>query len=108
MPGVVAQMVYKESIVISTSIPVGRGESDERVIAVNVVTEGSGNPLELTAIKLNLTGTTSLADLDSLKIYFTTGTPRLSTAQLFGSSAVMSGTITVNGSQVLNEGSNYF
>ncbi len=108
MPGVLAQMVYKGSSVISTSIPVGRGESDERVIAVNVVTEGSSNPLELTAIKLNLTGTTSLADLDSLNIYYTAGTPRLSTALLFGSSAVMSGTIIVNGSQSLNEGSNHF
>lgn len=108
MPGVFAQMVYKGSSVISTSIPVGRGESDERVIAVNIVTGGSGNPLELTAIKLNLTGTTSLEDLDSLKIYYTAGTPRLSTPQLFGSSAVMPGTMTVNGSQLLDEGSNHF
>ena len=108
IPGVVAQMVYRGSSLISTSIPVGRGESDERVIAVNVVTEGGGNPLELTAIKFNLTGTTSLADLDNLKIYYTAGNPRLSTAQLFGSSAVISGAITVSGSQVLNVGSNHF
>lgn len=108
IPGVVAQMVYKGSSVISTSIPVGKGESDERVIAVNVEIEGSGNPLELTAIQFNLTGTTSLVDLDSLKIYYTAGNPRLSTAQFFGSSAVMSGTITVSGSQVLNVGSNHF
>jgi hypothetical protein len=108
MSGIVAQMVYNGSSVISTSIPVGRGESDERVIAVNVVTEGSGNPLELTTIKFNLNGTTNLADLESLKIYFTAGDPRLSTAQLFGSSVVMSGQITVNGNQVLNEGCNHF
>lgn len=108
IPGVHAQMVYKGSNVISTTIPVGRGEPDERVISVNVVTEGSSNPLKMTAIKLNLAGTTNLADLDSLKIYYTAGNPRLSTAHLFGSSSVMSGTMTVNGSQVLNEGSNHF
>lgn len=108
IPGLSAGMVYTGSSVISTTLPVGRGASDERVIAVNVITEGSVNPLTLNMIQFNLNGTTRLGDLVGLKIYYTSGNPRLSTAQLFGGSAVLPGTITVNGSQVLNEGSNYF
>jgi hypothetical protein len=61
IPGLSAGMVYTGSSVISTTLPVGRGTSDERVIMVNVITEGSANPLTLNMIQFNLNGTTRLA-----------------------------------------------
>ncbi len=102
------EMIYKGSTVITTSIPVGRGEANERIIAVKVETEGSVEPLELTAIEFALTGTTSLSDLDGLKVYYTAENPRLTTDHLFGTSAVQEGPITVTGNQVLSEGFNHF
>ena len=101
-------MVYKESTAITTSIPVGRGEDNERIIAVRVETEGSENPLIMTALEFSLTGTTSLSDLENLKVYYTSGNPRLKTDHLFGTVAVQEGTIIITGSQVLNEGFNHF
>ncbi len=102
------EMVYKGSAVITTSTPAGRGELNERIIAVRVETQGSENPLELSEIQFSLTGTTSLSDLDELKVYFTAGNPRLTTDHLFGTTAVKEGMITVTGRQVLNEGLNHF
>lgn len=103
-----APMVYQESIVVSTSIPVGKGESDERVIAVNVVAQGDSNPLELTNIQFNLSGTTSLLDVENIKIYYTGESPRMSTAVLFGTASVGEGPLEVDGSQLLAEGANHF
>ena len=62
------QMVYKASSVLSTVIPAGRGENNERIIAVNVITQGNLNPLTLAKVKFNLTGSTNLDDFDSVKI----------------------------------------
>ncbi|MBP6978129.1 MAG: exo-alpha-sialidase [Bacteroidales bacterium] len=106
--GIDTAMVYKESTVITTSIPVGRGEVDERIIAVNVETVDSDNPVELTAIEFALTGTTSLSDLNGLKVYYTAGNPRLTTDHLFGTAAPQEGTIMVIGNQLLKEGFNHF
>ncbi|HOW24271.1 MAG TPA: exo-alpha-sialidase [Bacteroidales bacterium] len=106
--GIGTAMVYKGSTVMTTSTPVGRGEVDERVIAVRVETEGSENPLELSKLEFSVEGTTSLTDIEGLKVYFTAGNPRLTTDHLFGTAAVQEGIITVTGSQLLNEGSNHF
>ncbi|MDD5508087.1 MAG: exo-alpha-sialidase [Bacteroidales bacterium] len=106
--GFQTEMVYKESTVITTSIPVGRGEANERIIAVRIETEGSESPLEMTAIEFELNGTTSLSDLDRVKVYYTAGNPRLTTDHLFGTAAPQEGTIMVTGNQLLKEGFNHF
>lgn len=101
-------MTYQESTVMTTSLPVGMGEKNERVIGVKVTTQGSNSPLNLTQIQFNLAGTSNLADLENLKVYYTAGNPRLSTANLFGTATVQSGTIQASGSQTLQEGLNHF
>lgn len=101
-------MVYSASSIITTSLPAGKGENDERLIAVNVLTDGFENPLTLTSISFSLNGTTNLSDISNLKVYFTAENPRLNTNNLFASATVQGGTITVNGNQLLNEGSNHF
>ena len=103
-----SQMIYKTSSVLSTSIPAGRGEINERIIAVKVITEGNLNPMTLTKIKFNLTGSTSLNDFDSVKIWFTAGNPILITNAFFGTAVVQPGTIEIVGNQLLGEGSNHF
>ena len=102
------QMVYKASSVLSTGIPAGRGENNERIIAVKVITEGNLNPVTLDKIKFNLTGSTNLDDFDSVKIWFTAGDPKLITNVLFGTTVVGPGTIEIAGNQLLAEGSNHF
>ncbi len=106
--GFQTEMVYKESTVITTSIPVGRGEANERIIAVRIETEGSESPLEMTAIEFELNGTTSRSDLDRVKVYYTAGNPRLTTDHLFGTAAPQEGIIMVTGKQLLKEGFNHF
>ena len=101
-------MVYSGSAIITTNVPAGKGENDERLIAVNVMTDGFEEPLTLTSISFSLNGTSDLADISNLKVYFTAGNPRLTTNNLFATAGVQAGTITVNGNQLLNEGANHF
>jgi hypothetical protein len=103
-----APMSFQQSQVVGTSLPVGRGETEERIAGVNVVTQGENSPLELTALQFNLSGTTDLSDLANLRVYYAGSSPRLSNPSLFGTSAGGAGTLTVSGSQSLQEGNNYF
>jgi len=102
------EMVFSGSSIITTSLPVGKGELNERLIALNVLTDGFENPQELTFISFTLNGTSDLKDIINLKVYFTAANPRLTTSKLFGTARVIAGTIQISGSQLLNEGSNYF
>ena len=101
-------MIYQESAVLTTNSPVGIGEIAERLIAVNVVTQGNIDPLVLSEIKFNLTGTSQISDLENLKIYYTGSNAKPNLATLFGTANVQNGTINSSGNQTLNEGFNHF
>lgn len=104
-----ANMSYVSSTTdqASTSvIPVGA--TDQPIIRLNVVTEGSSNPFSITSITFTTSGTTNTSDITAAKVYYTT-TPTFSTATQFGSTVNNpSGTFTVTGSQTLATGNNYF
>lgn len=82
---------------------------NNEIIRLNVITQKSSNPLSVTSITFNTTGSTSATtDLNSARVYYTT-TPVFSTATQFGDTVVNpNGTFTITGSQALAQGNNYF
>lgn len=101
-------MLFMASNVIATSVPVGRGAQDERVVGIRITTAGQADPLGVSLFAFNLNGCSSLQDLDTVKVYYAGASPRMATATLFGAGTVQAGTIQVAGQQVLQEGDNYF
>ncbi len=91
-----------------TQLPTGKGNANQRIIAVQVKTEGTQNPLTLSQINFNMNGTTNINDVSSIKIYYTGANSRFDTSNLFATVTPASGTLTANGSQSLTMGDNYF
>ena len=77
------------------------------IIGVEVVTSGSLTPLSATQFTIGTTGTTNLAELGAVNIYYTGTSSTFATGTLFGTVAP-GGSVVVNGSQVLANGTNYF
>lgn len=104
-----AQMYDSSRVTQDTVSTVISGARNVQVIGIKVNTTGSLFPLTVTQFSLNTTGTTSVADLDSAKIFYTGTSPLFSTGTRFGSAvASPSGSFTITGSQALTAGSNYF
>jgi hypothetical protein len=101
-------MTYQATTLTQTELPVGKGDADQRIIAVNVTTTGSINPISLTSLRFSMNGTSNLADISNVKIYYTGASNRFATTTQFASATPQAGTITVNGSQTLGSGNNYF
>jgi hypothetical protein len=103
-------MVYTSStttqINTSTTSP---GNSNQEIIGIEVVTLNSGNPFDLTQLKINMNGSTNgTADVSNIDIYYTGTSNSFASTTLFGSVAPGGGTLNVNGTQTLAEGTNYF
>jgi hypothetical protein len=83
--------------------------SDNDIIRLQVITQKSSNPLSVTSITFNTTGSTNATtDIAAAKVYYTTG-PTFSAATQFGTTLNNpSGTFSVTGSQALAQGNNYF
>jgi hypothetical protein len=111
-PGTLAvasnNMTFSSTSLTQTELPAGRGNTDQRIIAINVQTTGTTSPLSLTALGLTMTGTTNIADVSNIKIYYTGSSNRFATTTAFGSVSPATGTLTATGSQTLLSGSNYF
>lgn len=87
-----------------------QGASNVQILRFQVTTTGSLNPLSVTDINLDAaTGTTNLADIANLKVYYTTSST-FSTTTPFGTTIAAPGAApVVTGSQALATGSgNYF
>ncbi len=102
--------VYNSSIVeAGPSLGVGPGAVSQIVGKLTVAVDGFGAYLPTSSITVNTTGTTNLADITNLKVYYTGGSSVFSTATQFGttvSSPAASNTIT--DSINLTTGNNYF
>ena len=105
----VSNMSYTSSTVTQNTSPVGRGNTNQQIIGLQVVTEGSDNALTLNEIIFDTDGTTSTSDISNAKIYYTGTNSTFSATGQFGSTvASPSGTHTVTGTQALSPGTNYF
>ncbi len=106
---------YKPAAMIFSSVElapqittsVARGNKDERVILVNVRTAGELSALDINELQITLAGTEP-ANIDTINVYYTGRSSALDTTTLFGTASPSTGIITINGSQTLRGGNNYF
>lgn len=86
------------------------GVTNQAIIRVKIVTSGPLSPLSLSSLTLNANGTTAIGDINATpaRVYYTGSSTTFSTGTLFGSATPTIADFTVNGSQVLAEGNNYF
>ena len=82
--------------------------TDQEIIGIEVVTTGGSTPLDLTELQFNMLGTSNLADVTNIDIFYTGASSTYSAVGLFGNAAPTGGVITVNGTQTLISGTNYF
>ena len=101
-------MQITSTSLIQTQLPVGMGDVNQRIIAVKVSTSAPNNPLNLSALNFTMNGTTNLADVTNIKVYYTGLNSLFNTTSLFATVTPASGTLVANGSQTLAEGDNYF
>ena len=102
-------MRYSSSTTTQVTGPVGVGYTNQPIIRLEVTMQGAADPLNLTSITFNTTGTTNVSDIVSAKVYYTGISTTFSTATQFGSTINNpSGTFTITGSQQLQAGTNYF
>jgi hypothetical protein len=100
-------MVYVSSTTSHVSCGLKQGYKDQPILRIDVTTQGTLNPLDLTELIMNTNGSTNDCDDVLLKkIYFTATNGTFNTSNLVGSSD-LTGNYTVTGSLALNEGTNY-
>ncbi|MBX7108599.1 MAG: T9SS type A sorting domain-containing protein [Chitinophagales bacterium] len=101
-------MTYQSSTTYQNNLnDVVIGETDAEMMLIQVVTQGTLNPIDLFSITLSSAGSTNFpADVTGVKVYATGQSPVFSTGNLFGSATNLSS--PVSGAQTLNTGNNYF
>ena len=102
-------MVYASSTVNQASTAnVYQGSSNQEIIAIPITVSGGCTPFSLTQLIINMNGTTAISDVTNIDVYYTGTSSVYSSSTLFGSVTPASGNLTVNGTQVLQNGTNYF
>ncbi len=89
--------------------PVATGTSNQEIIGMQVVTSGSQSPFAATSFTLNTTGSTSPANMTAARVFYTGSSATFTATNQFGTTVNNpNGLFTVNGTQVLGPGNNYF
>lgn len=93
----------------SVTDKIAKNTNDNAILSINVNTSGELNPLALTQLVFNTSGTTNTGDLSNAKVFFTGADNSFNTSHMIGTLVTNpNGTFNINGSQVLNVGDNYF
>ncbi len=82
----------------------------QAIIGVQVNTQGCSTPVTLSQLQLNMNGTTNINDIKLVHVYYTGNSAVYSPTGEFvsGGTTPAAGTLTLNGSQALAQGTNYF
>ena len=88
-------------------IPVLIGKKDNPVIRIQIPVSTQTNQV-LSAVTIQLKGTTSIKDLQSLKIYYTGSSPVFVAKNVFAEAQPALGSIEMKGSRLLPQGNHYF
>lgn len=85
------------------------GSTDQVIIGIQVVTSGNLDPAVLSSFTFGTYGSTNASDIAAAKVFYTGTNATFSTATPFGNVCLNpSGLFTINGTQTLSEGTNYF
>lgn len=102
-------MTIDSTVVYQVTAGMPVGATNQAIVSVRIYANGSVNPLQLTALKLNTSGTTSPIDIASARVYYTGASLTFSTATPFGAAINNpSGTFYASGTQTLAAGLNCF
>ncbi len=101
-------MILLGTNLTQTELPTGKGQTNQRILSLNIRTNGTAYPLNLNNLQLSLNGTTNINDVTAIKIYYTGAADRFNTNTLFATTQPGSGILTASGNQPLNMGNNYF
>lgn len=97
------------TVVQASSAGVGRCGQNQQIVCLQITTTGVTTPKTVTQIQTNFSGSAGVAALSGADIYYTGTSSTFSTTTLFGSNASPTvATYSINGSQVLSTGINYF
>jgi len=101
-------MTYDSSACVQASTDsVGVGAMAEPVAKLIINTSNSKSPYVLKSLDLNVDGTTDIADVDSVSVYYTPD-DHFNTNLKFGKLALTDASFTITGEQQLGSGANYF
>ena len=105
-----APMTYVSSTTSHPNVSnLGVGSTGEEIIRVEVVTANTASALSLTKMNLNITGTTSAADLSKARVYYTGSSSNFAAINQFGAEkSNPNGSYAVTDGQTLISGTNYF
>jgi len=79
------------------------------ILRINIVTSNASNPLTLSDLTFNTSGSTNAStDIKNARVFSTGNADVFSKNVLFGSNANPTGSFVVSGSDLLNTGDNYF
>ncbi|MBI4645132.1 MAG: hypothetical protein HY738_00710, partial [Bacteroidia bacterium] len=103
-------MVYVSSTTSQYNAVVPRGDINQQIIGVEIVTNGASNPLTASSFTFNTTGTTDPAnDIQNAKLWFTGTDANFSASLQVGTTvAAPNGTFNITPNTVLAYGINYF
>jgi hypothetical protein len=104
-------MTYVSSTVTQSNVTsVNAGTFKNEIIGVQIVTSGTLSPLTASSLTFATTGTTNaLADISSAKLWYTSNSSVFAaTAQVGTAIANPNGTFTINTTQLLIQGTNFF
>ncbi|MDP2175886.1 MAG: BNR-repeat neuraminidase N-terminal domain-containing protein [Bacteroidota bacterium] len=101
-------MAYLSSTTSHVNCGLKQGYNNQAIMKIEVVTQGTLNPIDLTKLVMNTSGSSDdCNDVRLKKIYYTGTSNSFSTINLIGSTE-LTGTYTINSKINLSEGTNYF
>lgn len=104
----VQPMVVEKVTTIQPVIPVLIRKKDNPVLGVQVVTKGRGAAQKVSALKVDLKGTTDSSSVKAVRVFFSGGTMKAGAGELFGEAKVVGGEWICEGEAILVAGENYF
>ncbi len=103
-----APMAYDTIIVEQNNTALAVKGQENDILSVNVKTTGGLTPFNVTNLYFNTTGTTTLGDIDSAKVYYTGSSNTFAPTNHFGTITTVGANLAFTGSQTIANGSNYF
>jgi hypothetical protein len=103
-----APMTVASATVTQSSTAVVQNCASDQIVVALQVTMSAGSSINMTQIQANLSGTAAASAFSSCKIYYTETSSTFATTTLFGTATPTVATFSVNGSQALSAGTNYF
>ena len=94
--------------VVPMTLPALIGAPASALLKLEIETSGSVDPIALTGVLAGLETTTNTSDFASLQVYYTGSSTVFSSDVFFGKSVLPTRKFSIDGSQVLAEGTNYF